>query len=130
MLHPFQSADSISIAVQSIGMTYSAKLVSDKLIGKLTQQGYTFPLDFSRGRIIVNRPQNPKPPFKYKVENVTFSNPKANNTLGGTLTLPDNFSKSTPIVIMVSGSGLQNRDEEIFIINLLQYSPITWQITG
>lgn len=110
----FQSADSISIAVQSIGMTYSAKLVSDKLIGKLTQQGYTFPLDFSRGRIIVNRPQNPKPPFKYKVENVTFSNPKANNTLGGTLTLPDNFSKSTPIVIMVSGSGLQNRDEEIF----------------
>lgn len=110
----YQSPDSINIAIKSIGMTYSAKLISDKLVGSLSQQGYTFPLDFERGKITINRPQDPKPPFDYTVDSVTFRNPKANVTLAGSLTLPRSFSKSTPIVVMVSGSGLQNRDEEIF----------------
>lgn len=111
----YQSADSISVAIQSMAMTYNAKLTSDnKLVGTFTQQGYSFPLDFERGKITVNRPQDPKPPFEYDIDSVTFQNPEADVTLAGTLTLPRNFSKSTPLVVMVSGSGLQNRDEEIF----------------
>lgn len=48
----------------------------------------------------------------YYSENVTFTNEKENFTLAGTLTLPAKEGKF-PAVVLVSGSGLQNRDEEI-----------------
>ena len=60
------------------------------------------------------RPQTPHPPFPYKTEEVVISNDKGGSTLAGTLTIPKNTDNSTPIVIMVSGSGQQNRDEEVF----------------
>lgn len=56
------------------------------------------------------RPQDPKD-FPYKQEEVTFSNAKGGNTLAGTLTLPAN-GKASKIVILISGSGPQNRNEE------------------
>lgn len=43
---------------------------------------------------------------------MTFSN--GNATLKGTLTLPEHFNRKTPVFILITGSGLQNRDEEIF----------------
>ena len=49
-------------------------------------------------------------PFPYQSEEVTFSNDKAGATLAGTLTLPDN---AKCVLLMVTGSGQQNRDEEI-----------------
>ena len=63
---------------------------------------------------VTNRPQTPRPPFPYKTEEVVVSNDKGGSTLAGTLTIPKNTDNSTPIVIMVSGSGQQNRDEEVF----------------
>lgn len=60
-----------------------------------------------------NRPQEPLEPFNYKVEEVVFENNKANNIkLAGTLTIPNNVKKP-PVAILISGSGAQNRDEEI-----------------
>jgi uncharacterized protein len=59
------------------------------------------------------RPQEPKPPFPYYQEDITFENPKAGIKLAGTLTLParkGNF----PAVVLISGSGPQNRDEEVY----------------
>lgn len=61
-----------------------------------------------------NRPQTPLPPFPYKTEEVVIKNEKGGSALAGTLTIPKNTDNSTPIVIMVSGSGQQNRDEEVF----------------
>lgn len=60
-----------------------------------------------------NRPQTPEPPFNYNVENVTFKNIKDTVTLAGTFTFPKT-GKNFPAVILISGSGAQNRNEEIF----------------
>ena len=43
-------------------------------------------------------------------EDITFEHPNAK--LAGTLTLPDSGS-NFPAIILISGSGQQNRDEEI-----------------
>ena len=65
-----------------------------------------------------NRPQTPKEPYPYKTEEVTFSNTEDNATLSGTLTYPTGYEKMkkgmVPVVVMVTGSGLQDRNEEIF----------------
>ena len=59
----------------------------------------------------VNRPQEPSKPYPYYAEEVTFRNNQAQVTLSGTLTLPS-ATGSHPAVILISGSGAQNRDEE------------------
>lgn len=77
----------------------------------------SFPLDLKPGEVQKpSRPQEPQGPFDYATEEVTFTNDKANVTLSGTLTYPVGYSgkKKTPVVIMVTGSGAQNRDEEVF----------------
>ncbi len=58
------------------------------------------------------RPQTPVAPFPYQTQEVSFKNGDA--VLKGTLVLPENHTQKTPVVLMVTGSGLQNRDEEIF----------------
>ncbi|TBN01345.1 alpha/beta fold hydrolase [Hyunsoonleella flava] len=56
------------------------------------------------------RPQEPQLPLDYPSENVTFTNPKADNIkLSGTLTLPKDVKKP-PVAVLISGSGPQNRD--------------------
>jgi uncharacterized protein len=59
------------------------------------------------------RAQEPKPPFPYKVEDVSIKNESAGVTLSGTLTIPDSGS-FFPAVILINGSGPINRDEEVF----------------
>jgi uncharacterized protein len=60
----------------------------------------------------IKRPQEPLKPYPYYSEEVTFQNTQENITLAGTLTLPSKEG-SYPAVILISGSGAQNRDEEI-----------------
>lgn len=110
--------DSISVAVPMIGASYSGRCIGDELKGTFTQMGHSFELNFKRGVEVIKRPQTPVAPFPYTTQEVTFSNEKDSVTLAGTLTLPVGYDHasngSVPLVIMVSGSGLQNRDEEIF----------------
>lgn len=56
------------------------------------------------------RPQDPTA-FPYKQEEVTFINTKAGDKLAGTLTMPL-IGKASKIVVLISGSGPQNRNEE------------------
>lgn len=70
-------------------------------------------LDYKENYSGIFRPQEPKPPFPYKVEDVLIENEEDEVYLSGTLTMPEN-SKNLPAVILISGSGPQNRDEEIF----------------
>ena len=56
------------------------------------------------------RPQAPKPPFPYRVEEVSYQN--GNITLAGTLTLPQGQGP-LPAVLMLTGSGAQNRNEKL-----------------
>lgn len=102
----------ITITIPAIGASFKGVNAGNKIIGKFTQSGMTFPLTLIPGEKIVSRPQTPKPPFPYSQEEVSFTNGDA--VLKGTLTLPQNYSRETPVLIMVTGSGLQNRDEEIF----------------
>ena len=60
----------------------------------------------------IKRPQEPTKPFAYYIEDVTFRNLQAHITLAGTLTLPTKEG-NYPAVILITGSGPQNRDEEM-----------------
>ena len=114
----YLSDDSVAVKVESLDVTYRAKLKDGKLDGKFTQRGFTFPLVMTKGVPEVKRPQMPQPPFPYETEEVTFKNEIDGATLAGALTWPVDYipkSKKKPMVVLfVSGSGQQNRDEELF----------------
>src|SRR5262249_59967373 len=59
------------------------------------------------------RPQTPRPPFPYKVVDVSYPNEKGGVTLAGTLTEPEGPGPF-PAAILISGSGEQDRDETLF----------------
>jgi pimeloyl-ACP methyl ester carboxylesterase len=61
---------------------------------------------------IVRRPQDPVPPYPYEEREVRFRNEAAGITLAGTLTMPRE-AQAVPAVVLVTGSGSQNRNEEI-----------------
>ena len=102
----------ITIKISSIGATYEGQWTSGEIVGTFRQWGTSLPLTLVPGEEKVNRPQTPKAPFPYTTEEVSFTN--GNAVLRGTLVLPAGYTKKTPVLIMVTGSGLQNRDEEIF----------------
>lgn len=97
----------------ALGLSYSGKYNNDTFEGFFKQGGMEFPMLLARQKL-VNRPQTPKAPFDYEIEEVSFTNTIDKNTLAGTLTTPKNFNKKSPILIMITGSGSQNRDEELF----------------
>lgn len=108
------SADSISVSLEQLGLSYQGRLKGDEIVGTFTQ-GLAFPLTLKRGEEKLKRLQNPVEPFPYKTEEVTFTNATDKATLVGTLSYPIDYKKGkTPVVLMVTGSGQENRDEEIF----------------
>ena len=113
----FLSDDSIAIKIETLGVTYRARLKDDKLDGTFSQNGISLPLVLTRGVPEMKRPQRPQPPYPYETEEVTFRNEKDSATLAGTLTYPVGYSKQSKkkpfVVLLVSGSGQQNRDEEL-----------------
>lgn len=92
--------------------TFDGKLKNGTISGKFSQSGATFGFRLSRDIVVKDpaRPQEPKPPFPYKIEEVTFQNGAVN--LAGTLTLPQGDGPF-PAVLLISGSGLQDRDETL-----------------
>lgn len=109
------TADSVSLACHSIGASFEGKVMSKEIEGTFKQHGYSFPLTLSpEPPIEERRPQTPKPPFPYSVTDTTFTSPDG-AVMSATLTMPLNASsKKIPAVVMVTGSGPQNRDEEVF----------------
>ena len=118
----FLSDDSLALKVQQIGMTYRARLKNNKLDGTFTQNGMSLPLVMTKGVAEAKRPQTPKEPYPYATEEVMFRNTTDLATLVGTLTWPVDYDKNAKqkptVVLMVTGSGQQNRDEE-----LMQHKP-------
>ena len=104
------------VDAKKFGISYQGTFENEKITGTFFQGGASMPLILSRkkeGELVLKRPQTPQPPFHYGIEEITFTNPIDKNTLAGTITLPPN-KKEFPIVILISGSGQQNRDSEIF----------------
>ncbi len=102
----------ITIKVPSIGATYEGRWTDEQIVGNFKQWGASLPLTLTPGVKKLNRPQTPVGPFPYATEEVSFANGDA--VLKGTLVLPEGYTRKTPVLIMVTGSGFQNRDEEIF----------------
>lgn len=83
--------------------------------GDFRQGGLNMPLVLTRKaeeKQTFKRPQEPSKPYPYYEEEVTFTNESAGISLAGTLTLPSKEGVY-PIAILISGSGAQNRDEEL-----------------
>lgn len=108
------TADSISLTCNLIGASYSGRISAGVIKGIFQQRGYRFPLDLTpEVSLEERRPQTPRPPFPYSVIDTNFSAPDG-AMMSATLTMPMNAdSRKMPAVVMVTGSGPQNRDEEI-----------------
>lgn len=103
----------LAIQIPIIHASYKGKLDSNQTISGTFTQGMPIPLNLEKGEASrPKRPQKPQPPFPYKSEEVIVRNEQDGINLAGTLTLPQKGTKF-PAVVMVTGSGAQNRDEEI-----------------
>ena len=105
----------LELKMNAMNATYLGVLKDATIEGEFTQHGMTFPLNLVKAEKKEQkktRPQDPQPPFNYQIEEVTFVNEKEGNTLAGTLTIPEGEGPF-PAMVLVSGSGQQNRDEEL-----------------
>lgn len=105
----------LTLKMKALMAEYSGVLEGESLKGTFRQMGMNMPLELKRTPVekaAVVRPQEPKAPYPYKVEDVKFRNEKDQITLAGTLTLPEGDGPF-PSVVLITGSGAQNRDEEI-----------------
>jgi len=107
----------LSFDLKMSAARYEGKLNADgtEAAGHFLQGGAKLPLSFKKTDKVseVRRPQTPKPPFPYTVTELTYRNDAAGTTLAGTLSAP-NGAGPFPAVILISGSGAQDRDETIF----------------
>jgi pimeloyl-ACP methyl ester carboxylesterase len=85
-----------------------------QVAGVWKQGGQELPLTLTRGEPPApKRPQEPKPPFPYRTEEVRIPHLKERFELAGTLTIPEG-KPPFPAIVFFTGSGAQNRDQEVF----------------
>lgn len=111
--------DSLIISIPKLMAFYKGeKNSADSIRGTFVQSGMVLPLNLHPGAIELRRPQTPVPPFAYTAEEVSFRNEAEGDELAGTLTYPVGYEKrrrkSVPVVLLVTGSGAQDRDEALF----------------
>jgi pimeloyl-ACP methyl ester carboxylesterase len=109
--------DSLSAFSKVIGAGFKGKFSEDKteIIGKWAQSGRELATTFKKvnNKIEAKRPQTPTAPFPYDIQNVIYYNKDKTIKYGATLTLPKS-DHPVPAVILISGSGQEDRDETIF----------------
>jgi uncharacterized protein len=106
----------VRFEAKKLGFKYEGKLndQGDEINGVLYQGPASLPLVLKHVAELptINRPQDPKKPYPYDEEEVSYRNDKDNIRLAGTLTLPRGGG-SHPAVILITGSGAQDRNETI-----------------
>jgi len=106
--------DTLVVSMPAAQATYAAVLdaAKDSLRGTFTQ-GAPLPLDMGRASSPTARPrpQEPKPPFPYSSREVSVESVPGVR-LAGTILMPAGAGPF-PAVVMVTGSGPQNRNEEL-----------------
>jgi pimeloyl-ACP methyl ester carboxylesterase len=107
----------LEIRANALNASYLGQISEegDRIIGTFSQGGMSLDLILTKEAKepeTVNRPQEPET-FPYFVEELTFVNPVGGHHLAGTLTMPADgeFNK---VVVLISGSGPQDRNEEVF----------------
>ena len=96
----------ITIKIPSLMASYEGLWAGKQILGTFKQAGLSLPLALTPEKKL-NRPQTPVGPFPYTEEEVTFTNGEAQ--LAGTLVLPEGYTRKTPVLIMVTGSGQEDR---------------------
>jgi alpha/beta superfamily hydrolase len=116
MVKPDTSGSVLTFTINKLKVSYTGKLVDDSTFSGTFTQGAKLPLDFHRTGAPftarkINRPQTPKPPFPYQSQEVVYNG----NGLqyGGTITIPPG-NGPFPALVLITGSGQQDRDETIF----------------
>jgi pimeloyl-ACP methyl ester carboxylesterase len=106
----------LRLDLPNISASYAGTLDNGSIEGTWTQGPTSYPLVLSRdaaGGKARRRPQEPEPPYPYAAEEVQIRGADADVTLAGTLTIPTGAGEH-PAVLLISGSGPQNRNEEVF----------------
>lgn len=110
---------SLSFRWADIDLSYQGDYVpsTQTIVGKMTQRDVKWEVTFQRNpteKIAINRPQEPdltSTDLPFTSEQLMVTNGEV--VLHGELTKPHTFTKRTPIVVLVSGSGPQNRNSEL-----------------
>lgn len=107
----------VHFGVKSIGGAFDGTLQDSAamLVGQWKQGAAVLPMTLTHSETApgLSRPQEPKPPYPYLEEDVSYFNPEGKDTLAGTLTLPKEGGPFTA-VLLITGSGPQDRDEAVF----------------
>lgn len=106
----------LEFEVADLGVSFSGvyDATVEQIAGQIKQQGMQFPIYLKREVLEARqaeRPQTPQPPFPYLEEIVVFEVEQGRFKLEGTLTRPEEAIIAA--VVLVSGSGPQERDSEI-----------------
>ena len=107
--------DTLRFSVRDLNAAYVGRYDGLRIKGRFTQYGRKMKLNLSPAseRRLFPRPQEPQPPYPYREVELSFPYDDALPPINGTLTLPtDAVSKA--VVILLTGSGRQDRDETIF----------------
>jgi alpha/beta superfamily hydrolase len=106
--------DSIHLEIPQFQASYTGKLSSDSVITGMFYQTMSLPLNFKKiSKVAIkNRPQTPVGPLPYKSEDLVYTSEDKSITYGATITIPVGKGPF-PTALLLTGSGQQNRDEEI-----------------
>jgi pimeloyl-ACP methyl ester carboxylesterase len=111
------TGNKIHLDMRKIQRKFEGEISPDKkkIVGfYVRSNGTRLPLTLERtdSAFSMKRPQMPQPPYPYKEETVVILNADDKTKLAGALTIPDGTGPF-PAVVLISGSGAQDRDETI-----------------
>ena len=106
----------IDFYIKKFGGSYYGDFRNDSIIGTWSQAGRNIELVFLRNseNIVLSRPQEPKGPFDYNIEDVIFESTEPGIMMAGTITKPKGDGPF-PAIILISGSGPQTRDCDLLM---------------
>lgn len=110
------SGDTLTASIAAIGGKYVGVMQDATHInGNWSQSGRDFTLNIVKGETggELVRPQTPKPPYDYISEDVIYHNADNSIQYGATITIPHG-NGPFPALVLITGSGQENRDEELF----------------
>jgi pimeloyl-ACP methyl ester carboxylesterase len=111
-----RDGQALRFTARRLGLTYAGTIdaAGKAIVGEMKQGGATLPLTFERvdAAPTLSRPQDPVKPYPYVEQEVRYRNTKEGVELAGTLTLPPGKGPH-PAVVLITGSGVQDRDETI-----------------
>jgi len=110
------NSDSLVFRHEELNRTFYGEFLNDSTVkGDWEKNKISIPVTLKKTETPpkLKRPQTPQPPFPYLSEDVEYINSKSGLKLAGTLTIPEK-ADGCPAVVMLTGSGAQDRDETIF----------------